>query len=247
MVTSNKEIELVPLWDSPSNPLMKSHPTTFAMRPKMNISSQSQKVYRDSYYTAVAKNVIVVTLGVIINYINGMLIHTFRKHQIFYTTPRYILFIHLVVNDMIQLTTVIVLYGSTLRPSLFNIYMLPLGNIVRKHGVPFHSYADDTQLYVRLDQTSHSAPSALIFCLEEIKAWMSHNFLLMYCTPRLGLWQKPSEATTHPELLALNPSSPPLHTVCVCLKLNFALWGIGLSHQLLLTPGMPYPKNYKCN
>ncbi|KAK7915723.1 hypothetical protein WMY93_011484 [Mugilogobius chulae] len=73
--------------------------------PKMNISSQSQNVYRDPYYTAVAKNVIVVTLGVIINYINGMLIHTFRKHQIFYTTPRYILFIHLVVNDMIQLTT----------------------------------------------------------------------------------------------------------------------------------------------
>ncbi|XP_072309000.1 odorant receptor 131-2-like [Eucyclogobius newberryi] len=76
----------------------------------MNVSLQP---YRDSYQSAVTKNVIVVTLGLIINYINGMLIHTFRKHQMFYTTPRYILFIHLVVNDMIQLTTTITLYVSS--------------------------------------------------------------------------------------------------------------------------------------
>ncbi|KAI4799532.1 hypothetical protein KUCAC02_016845 [Chaenocephalus aceratus] len=44
---------------------------------------------RDSFSTAVAKNVIVVALGLIINYINGTLIHTFRKHQIFYINPRY--------------------------------------------------------------------------------------------------------------------------------------------------------------
>ncbi|XP_068578337.1 odorant receptor 131-2-like [Cebidichthys violaceus] len=72
-----------------------------------NVSTPS---YRDSYSTVVAKNVIVLTLGFIINYINGSLIHTFRKHQIFYVNPRYILFIHLVVNDMIQLTTTISLF-----------------------------------------------------------------------------------------------------------------------------------------
>ncbi|XP_068578087.1 odorant receptor 131-2-like [Cebidichthys violaceus] len=72
-----------------------------------NVSTPS---YRDSYSTVVAKNVIVLTLGFIINYINGSLIHTFRKHQIFYVNPRYILFIHLVVNDMIQMTTSISLF-----------------------------------------------------------------------------------------------------------------------------------------
>uniref|UniRef100_A0AAV2M863 Uncharacterized protein n=1 Tax=Knipowitschia caucasica TaxID=637954 RepID=A0AAV2M863_KNICA len=59
---------------------------------------------REPYHVAVTKNMIVLALGLTINSINGMLVHTFSKHQIFYTTPRYILFIHLVINDMIQLT-----------------------------------------------------------------------------------------------------------------------------------------------
>ncbi|CAN9512585.1 unnamed protein product [Ophioblennius macclurei] len=76
-----------------------------------NVSVASH--YRDTASTAVAKNVIVLALGVGINYINGTLIHTFRKHQIFYLNPRYILFIHLVINDVIQLSTSVGLFVSS--------------------------------------------------------------------------------------------------------------------------------------
>ncbi|XP_071396992.1 odorant receptor 131-2-like [Centroberyx affinis] len=80
----------------------------------MNFSSGSNVTtfvtYHDAFYTAVTKNVIVVALFITINYFNGTLIHTFNKHQIFIVNPRYVLFIHLVVNDMIQLTVSVTLF-----------------------------------------------------------------------------------------------------------------------------------------
>ncbi|XP_071397006.1 odorant receptor 131-2-like [Centroberyx affinis] len=79
----------------------------------MNVSSANVTViiqYRDSFARAVTKNMVVVALGISINYINASLIHTFRKHQVFHMNPRYILFIHLVVNDMIQLMLTVMLF-----------------------------------------------------------------------------------------------------------------------------------------
>ena len=69
--------------------------------------------------------------------------------------------------------------GSVLGPTLFTLYMLPLGQVTRNHGIAFHCYADDTQLYLKTNPTP-STPlplSTLTTCLEEIEAWMKLNFL----------------------------------------------------------------------
>ncbi|KAG7494214.1 odorant receptor 131-2-like [Solea senegalensis] len=65
---------------------------------------------RDTFTTAFVKNLIVVLVWLILSYINGTLVTTFFRHQTFYEDPRYILFIHMVINDAIQLTVTITLF-----------------------------------------------------------------------------------------------------------------------------------------
>uniref|UniRef100_A0A8C1QH41 Odorant receptor, family H, subfamily 137, member 2 n=1 Tax=Cyprinus carpio TaxID=7962 RepID=A0A8C1QH41_CYPCA len=57
---------------------------------------------QEKYADAFAKNFIIVLLGIIIMSINGMFVWTFFRSSVFYNDPRYILYIHLVINDMLM-------------------------------------------------------------------------------------------------------------------------------------------------
>ncbi len=69
--------------------------------------------------------------------------------------------------------------GSILAPLLFSLYMLPLGAIFRKHKVSFHCYADDTQIYLPVRESNPDSIKVLVACLQEVKAWMAANFLML--------------------------------------------------------------------
>ena len=64
--------------------------------------------------------------------------------------------------------------GSVLGPILFCDYTLPLGDIMRRHDIEFHLYADDSQLLLTFNpESSQSALAAMERCIAEVRLWMA--------------------------------------------------------------------------
>ena len=69
--------------------------------------------------------------------------------------------------------------GSVLGPLLYCVYTRPIGDIVTRHGLQYHCYADDTQIYVTVekDVSIESALARIETCIIEVAAWMAKNDL----------------------------------------------------------------------
>ncbi len=67
--------------------------------------------------------------------------------------------------------------GSILGPLLFNIYMLPLAQIMKNNKICYHNYADDTQIYITISPGDYDPIQALSNCIEQVNDWMCQNFL----------------------------------------------------------------------
>ena len=74
-------------------------------------------------------------------------------------------------------------------PRLFIVYTADLEDHVAQHGVSFHAFADDTQLYdhCRRDEVTSAVPR-LENCIEEVSDWMSANRLKLNADKTELLW-----------------------------------------------------------
>ena len=67
--------------------------------------------------------------------------------------------------------------GSVLCPILYLLYTSPLSEVLRRHNMNFHFYADDSQVYFSFDSNSSVIVARIEACLHDIATWMSLNKL----------------------------------------------------------------------
>ncbi|XP_053111557.1 uncharacterized protein LOC128327186 [Hemicordylus capensis] len=100
---------------------------------------------------------------------------------------------------------------STLSPMLFNIYMKPLGRIIRRFDAGCYQYSDDSQIYFSMSISSGNGISSLNACLEVVMGWMRDNKLKL--NPN-----KPEVLTVWGRDLRDGLDLPVLHRVTLPLK-----------------------------
>ena len=91
--------------------------------------------------------------------------------------------------------------GSVLGPKGYSMYTLPLGAILKKHGMLYMTYADDSQSYTLFrPQCNWSTSAATIeSCMSDVSSWMSANLLKLNHEKTEFIIFKPRYSTISPQ------------------------------------------------
>jgi len=66
--------------------------------------------------------------------------------------------------------------GSLLGPILYSTYTAPIADVIKGHGMGFHFYADDTQIYMSFNPSDALQSKSLIEeCIQDVQLWMVAN------------------------------------------------------------------------
>ncbi|KAJ8333770.1 hypothetical protein SKAU_G00410890, partial [Synaphobranchus kaupii] len=66
---------------------------------------------------------------------------------------------------------------SVLGPLLFSTYTKSLGPVITAHGLSYHCYADDTQLFLSFSPSDTQVSARISACLRDIQSWMDNHHL----------------------------------------------------------------------
>ena len=70
--------------------------------------------------------------------------------------------------------------GSVLGPKIYCMYTKPVSDIIQRHGLSHHYYADNRQLYMTMEHSNNHWRNGLAriqLCVSEIREWMNQNML----------------------------------------------------------------------
>lgn len=71
--------------------------------------------------------------------------------------------------------------GSVLGPLIFTLYTAPMQRIIHRHGIDYHKFADDMQLYTSFDPSVPGdrarAVEQLTICISELRRWLTSRWL----------------------------------------------------------------------
>ncbi|KAJ0055253.1 hypothetical protein NL108_013564 [Boleophthalmus pectinirostris] len=92
-----------------------------------------------------------------------------------------------------------------MRLLLFNLYMLPLGQLILSNNMSYHNYADDSQ--ISLAAGDYGPVDSLHHCIQLISVWMQNNLLNSDKTQVIvfGPQKQRESVSCHLQSLSLKP------------------------------------------